>query len=106
MIDMFDVNRFKRNRRAYWSLIIFAVVFCLSVFSELIANDNPLIVKYKNDFYFPVFKEYLERDFGGDFPTVADYRDELISNNIRNNGWAINTIIPFSFNRLTVSVYI
>lgn len=95
---MFDISRFKENRRAYWSLIMFVVLFCLSLCAELIANDKPLIVKYKNEFYFPVFREYLDKDFGGDFPTPADYQDELIEKNIKNNGWALYTIIPFSFN--------
>ncbi|CCJ85221.1 Oligopeptide transport system permease protein OppC (TC 3.A.1.5.1) [Cronobacter dublinensis 582] len=39
--------RFRHNRRGYWSLWIFAVIFVLSLFSELIANDKPLAVRYQ-----------------------------------------------------------
>lgn len=70
----------------------------LSFFSEFIANDSPLIVSYKNKLYFPIFQTYTDADFGGDFPTPADYKDEFIIRNIENNGWMIMPIIPFSFN--------
>ncbi len=40
--------RFRHNRRGYWSLWIFAVLFALSLCSELIANDKPLLVHFKD----------------------------------------------------------
>lgn len=88
----------KKNRRAYISFIMFVALFVISLCAELIANDKPLIVKYNGEFYFPILREYTDKDFGGDFPTAADYKDELIIANINNNGWAIFPIIPFSFN--------
>ncbi|MBQ8465008.1 MAG: ABC transporter permease [Alphaproteobacteria bacterium] len=90
--------KFKQNKRAYFALILFTLIFLLSLFSEWIANDKPLILKYKNNFYFPILKEYTDLDFGGDFPTAADYKDPLIAENIQNNGWAIYPVIPFSYN--------
>jgi len=92
------LDKFKRNKRAYVALLMFMFLFFLSLFAELIANDKPLIVKYNNEFYFPIFYDYTDEDFGGDFPTPVDYKDELITNNINKNGWAIFPIIPFSFN--------
>ena len=89
---------FCKKKRAIWALGILAFVFVLSLFSELIANDKPLILKYNNQFYFPILKTYNETEFGGDFPTPADYRDELVRQNIENNGWMIMPLIPFSFN--------
>ncbi len=89
---------FCKKRRAWWALVVLASVFVLSLFSELIANDKPLILKYNNQYYFPIFQTYNETEFGGDFPTPADYRDELIRQNIEENGWMIMPIIPFSFN--------
>lgn len=89
---------FKKNKRAYFSLIIFSILFILSLFSELIANDKPYIIKYDGNLYFPIIKNYEETIFGGDFPTPADYKDEYIANNIKNNGWMIMPPIEFSFN--------
>ncbi|SFD24836.1 ABC transporter permease [Tropicimonas isoalkanivorans] len=68
-------RNFKRNRRAYWSLIIFSVLFVLSLFAEFLANDRPIVINYRGDYFFPVHNFYPETDFGGDFPTEAVYRD-------------------------------
>ncbi len=106
MIKVSLLHKFSKNRRAYWALVLFAFIFVLSLFSELIANDKPLILKYKNNFYFPIFHTYTDLDFGGDFPTPADYQDPLITQNIKQNGWAIYPIIPFSFNTVDYNLHV
>ena len=95
---------FCRNRRAFWSFVLFMGIFVLSLFSELIANDKPLIVKYNNQILFPALHEYTDEFFGGDFPTAANYNDKLIQENIRREGWMIMPLIPYSFN--TVDYYL
>ena len=89
---------FCKNKRAKYSLFLFVFLFVLSLFAELIANDRPLAVKYKNNWYFPLISNYTEQAFGGDFPTQADFRDPYIVKNIKENGKIYNTLIPFSFN--------
>lgn len=98
------ISVFKKNKRAYVSFLLLAFIFVLSLFSELISNDKPLIVKYKNELYFPVLHNYSDEFWGGDFPTSADYSDSLIQNNIKQNGWLIMPLIPYSFN--TVDYYL
>jgi microcin C transport system permease protein len=68
-------RNFKRNRRATWALIIFSVLFGLSLFAEFIANDKPILVSYRGELRMPIFTFYSEQDFGGDFPTQAAYTD-------------------------------
>ena len=68
-------SNFKRNRRALWSLWIFGILFGLSLFAELIANDKPIIVSYQGELHFPVVQFYPETKFGGDFRTEAVYGD-------------------------------
>ncbi len=68
-------NNFKKNRRAYWSLWIFAILFGLSLFAEFLANDKPIMVSYRGEIRMPVFGFYAETDYGGDFKTEAAYRD-------------------------------
>lgn len=68
-------RNFTRNRRAYWSLLIFCVLFGLSLLAEFIANDKPILVNYRGDYYTPIFRFYPETAFGGDFQTEAPYRD-------------------------------
>ncbi len=119
-------RNFRRNGRAFWSLIIFSVLFGLSLFAEFIANDKPILVKYRGEIYTPVFNFYAETEFGGDFQTEAIYRDpevmclidsggldqcfddpEGIIEEIKagtfeadgfERGWAIWPPIPYSFN--------
>ena len=91
------INIFSKNKRAYTSLLLFMFIFIISLFSELIANDKPLIVKYKDDILFPVFTTYSDEFFGGDFPTPANYKDKLIVENINKNGWMVMPFIPFSY---------
>ncbi len=66
-------RNFTSNRRALWSLVIFSVLFGLSLFAELLANDKPLLVQYNGQYYTPFLKFYPETAFGGDFKTEANY---------------------------------
>ena len=68
-------RNFRKNGRAYWSLIIFSIVFAISLMAELVANDKPLILSFRGEIYTPVFTFYPETEFGGDFRTEAVYRD-------------------------------
>jgi len=79
-------RNFKANRRAFWSLWIFAVLFGLSLFAELIANDKPLLVSYRGELRAPMLTFYTERDFGGDFQTEAVWRDPEVQCLIRTGG--------------------
>ena len=78
------IQVFKKNKRALISIWLLGIIFVLSLFSDLIANDKPLIVKYKNELYFPIIHNYSDAFWGGDFPTAADYRDNLIQSNKNN----------------------
>jgi len=86
---------FAANRRGFWSLWLFLALFVLSLFAEFIANDRPLLVHYKDGWYFPVVASYPETVFGGDFPTETDYRDAFIRKSIAEAGWILWPPIPF-----------
>ncbi len=77
---------FKGNKRGYYSLWIFSILFILSLFAEFIANDKPYMIKYDGGYYFPVFTSYAETDFGGEFESEADYRDPVLLCLVRTNG--------------------
>ncbi len=97
-------GRFKNNRRGYYSLWIFAVLFMLTLFAEFIANDKPVLIFYDGDFYSPVFVEYPETRFGGDFATEADYRDPYVESLIDEKGWMLWPLIPYSFDTINYSL--
>jgi microcin C transport system permease protein len=93
--------RFKRNRLGYWSLLLFAAMVVLSLGAEILSNDKPLVVRYQGQTYFPVFKDYPETTFGGDFPTPADYLDPYIRDKITGGGnWALYAPNPYGSNTL------
>mgnify|MGYP001259469208 CR=1 FL=1 len=79
-------RKFTTNRRGFYSLIIFAVLFIFSLGAELISNDKPLLVIYEGDFYYPLLQTYPETTFGGDFATETDYRDPYILEKITTGG--------------------
>jgi len=95
-------HTFRRNRRGYVSTLIFALLFALTLFAEVIANDRPIIVKSDAGLFFPIVTSYAETDFGGDFPTEPDYRDPYFAELVKEkNGWMIWPLIPFAFDTVS-----
>ncbi|MFV2053943.1 ABC transporter permease [Aliiroseovarius sp. YM-037] len=119
------LRNFRRNSRAFWSLIIFSVLFGLSLFAEFIANDKPILVKYQGELYMPVFNFYPETAFGGDLPIEAAYayedvqclivtggleecwddpeglltdaEDGVVAGEQIDKGWLVWPLIPYSY---------
>lgn len=89
-------DNFKANRRGYWSLWIFLVLFGLSLCAEFIANDRPVIASYKGEILFPVLVNYPEEKFGG-FLAETDYKSDFIRDEIEANGWLIWPPIRYSY---------
>jgi microcin C transport system permease protein len=90
---------FKANRRGYWALHIFLVLFGISLIAEFIANDKPFYVRHDGRSFFPVFFTYPETAFGGDFETAADYRDPFLHRLIaEKGGFMLWPPIRFSYN--------
>lgn len=91
------IQRFKNNKLGFICFILFMLIFMMSLCSELIANEKPLIVKYEKSLYFPVFKTYPETTFGGVFETEADYKDPAVKAMIDEKGWSVWPIIKYSY---------
>ena len=73
------LRNFKANRRGYWAFWIFLFIFIVTLFSEFVANDKPLLILDRGHVYVPVMVSYTETDFGGDFETEADFRDPYVA---------------------------
>ena len=92
------IEKFRANRRGYYSMVIFLGLLIFSMFAEVIANDKPILVSYQGSFYFPPFKTYPETKFGGSFVTEANYRSVYLRKKIEaGGGWMIWPPIPFSY---------
>ena len=91
------VENFRRNRRGFWSLRIFLVLFLITLPAEFIANDRPLVIWLDGALYTPVLKAYAETEFGGDFETEAEYREEDVQALITDRGgWMVWPLIAYS----------
>lgn len=98
------LETFRKNRRGFWSLWIFLLLFVLSMGAELIANDRPLVVSYRGDLYFPVLADYPETTFGGDFPTTTEYRDPYVQELIEAEGWMVWPLIRFDYQTINLNL--
>ena len=94
------IRTFKANRRGYWSLWIFSILFLVTLFADVIANDKPLLLRYEGAFYLPLFSAYPETDFGGFLETEADYSDPEVQELIEAKGWILWPLIPFSYDTI------
>ncbi len=122
------LRNFRANRRAFWSLIIFSVMFIGSLFAEFYANDKPVLMKHSGSYYMPIFNFYPETAFGGDLPTEAQYKYEdvqclIVTGGLEscwddpegiledaqdgevagaaiNKGWIIWPLIPYRYNTI------
>lgn len=93
--------RFRRHRRGYWSLWIFLTVFAASLFAEVLSNDRPLLLQFEGRYYIPLFHDYPETTFGGDFLTRTDYLDPFIQEKLTSNGnWAVWPLNRYRFDTL------
>jgi microcin C transport system permease protein len=91
------LQRFKKNKLGFGCFIVFMMIFILSLGAELIANDKPLIVKYDQQWYFPVVKSYPETTFGGIFESEAEYKDPAVQQLIDAKGWALWPMLRYSY---------
>lgn len=94
-------RRYRANRRGYYSLWIFSILFVLSLFAEVLSNDKPLLVHYQGQYYLPLLHTYPETTFGGDFVTETDYLDPFIRERLHaGNNWALYPLNPYHYNTI------
>ena len=91
------IAQFRANRRGVASLIVFGVLFLLTLFAELLANDRPIVIRYDGAFYYPILRDYPETVFGGDLPTNAVYTDVEVVHLIEAKGWMVWPPLPYRY---------
>jgi microcin C transport system permease protein len=94
-------RRFRQHRLGYASLLVFSLLFTLSLFADMLSNDRPLLISYQGTLYFPLLRDYPESTFGGDFQTPADYLDPYIREQFSRPGnWALYPPNPYRYDTL------
>ncbi len=97
------LGNFRANRRGFWSLWLFLVLFFVTLFAEVVANDRPILVIHQGETYWPVIATYPETAFGGEFATEADYRDPFVQDLILVEGDGTMIWPPIPFNYRTIN---
>lgn len=95
------IAQFKANKRGYYSLWLFMVLFTISLFAEFVANDRPLMIQHEGSYYSPVLFDYKETDFGGTFKTSPAYRKAYFKNDLMSDdGWMLWPPIQYSYDTI------
>lgn len=88
---------FRQNRRSFCALILFCMLFFISVLAPVLSHDKPLIVSYGGSYFFPMFEQVSDTVFAGELPTEADYKDAYTIQQIQQNGWMVMPVIPWHY---------
>ena len=95
------LQQFRANKRGFYSLILFMVLFFGSLGADFVANDKPIFLKYDGKMYVPIFQMLSEKTFGGDFDTQADFRDPYVQELIAaKDGFMIWPIIHYRYDTI------
>lgn len=96
-------RRFKRNRRALFSVILLAIILFFSVTAEFWANSKPIYVKFEDGIFFPILSDYHPSVFGQEDVMVTNYR-QLVKDKNLEAMWPLIPWDPYESNE-TVDTY-
>ncbi len=99
-------QKFKNNRRGYYSFLLFAGIFSVTFLAEFVANDKPIILRLDDKIYFPIFQNITEKQLGGIFETKADFCDKEVQKLIEKNpkNFTIWPAIRFSYDTINYNI--
>jgi microcin C transport system permease protein len=91
------IQRFRRIRRGFVSLILITAAIFLSLFAEYLANSRAVMVSYEGKWYFPTWTFHPGRTFGENYDHEADYRalSEKWKSE-RSDNWILMPLIPYN----------
>lgn len=91
-------NAFKKRKPAIVSAWFILIACFFSFTAEFWANSKPIVISYKGETYFPVFKDYSVKEFGITDTMVVDYRGLKLS----EGDWVVWPVIkwdPYESNK-------
>ncbi|QCK85861.1 ABC transporter permease [Phreatobacter aquaticus] len=72
------LSNFRANRRGFWSFRLFMLLFVVTLFAELLANDRPLFIRMEGQNFYPILFDYSEKALGGEFETPVDFKEAFM----------------------------
>jgi len=99
------LRQFARNRVAVAGLVVVLCLFIIAALADFIANDKPLVMKYRNQIYFPVLKDYAA-SFGvsrweAEFQNISF--KEFVAANFTTDDWAQFPPLRYSPNEVNLN---
>lgn len=107
---------FRRKKLAFFSAILFSVIFIVSLFAPFIANDRAILIYKDSRLYFPIFFDYVESDFVDSHESRLDLRESNAESTaifefgidysdahfreILGDAFVINPLIPYSYDTI------
>lgn len=92
-------QRFRAQKRGYWSALLLVVLIALSCVAELLANNRALIVHYQGHYFFPTYGAFLSgKNFGLDYPHEVNYRSlqQQFRQQANSDNWVLMPVIPWN----------
>lgn len=99
-INQRRIANFRANKRGYYSLLSFLVLFAVSLLAEVIVNDQPIFFSKGGELHVPFLFEYTEAELGGVFETEAEYTDSFVVGLIEQDGWIVWPLHRFSYDTI------
>lgn len=85
-------RQFGKNKRALFAAYIVCFLAIIAVFADFLASDKPIVMKYENGWYAPVFKQYAV-DLG-----IGKWSSNLLNPDWKNieTDFAVWPLIPYA----------
>jgi len=91
------IRKFRSLKRGYYSFLVLTIVYVLSFFLPVLINNQPLLVRYEGQFYFPLLRYYPASEFGQEAFGEPDYRELAETFRQQDSGnWVILSLYPYS----------
>src|ERR1051326_8362596 len=85
-------KQFYKNRLGVFSLRLLYFFILIALFADFLANEKPLVARYKDGIYFPVFRSYAV-DLG-----IAQWQKDLQNVEWKklDYDWSVFPLVPYS----------
>ncbi len=90
------LKQFSRDRWALAALFGVLALFIVALLSPLLANNKPLMMRYKGELYFPAFRDYLPEKLRMDYKEFSVRRIDEVVDSLGEGDYAYLAPIPWA----------
>jgi peptide/nickel transport system permease protein len=91
-------RQFGKNKRALFAMYIVCFLAIIAIFADFLASDKPIVMKYENSWYTPIFKQYAV-DLG-----IGKWSSNLLNPDWKNlqTDFAVWPLIPYAPSNINI----